>query len=207
MSSMSTMSKASLFSHASAAPPDVSREDFDAILDDFLENYEVVGRKYRPALGGTGLTGPEKLSVLRAAIEGGVGEREENRRRVLEVERMTRGKEKVERERVRGEEDEGEKWDVETILSASAVEVLSICLCAATYTNTENHPGMIRSRSAAEAKARAEARRVEQQAEESDSGSETEMEAPKVTVTRPKGEPSAERRERKAALKAERSVS
>jgi protein LTV1 len=120
-SQMSTMSKASLFSSASAAPPEVSREDFESIMDDFLENYEVVGRKYRPALGGTGLTGPEKLSVLRSAIEGEDEDREENRRRVLEVERATRGKEKIARERVKREEDEGDKWDVETILSECGV--------------------------------------------------------------------------------------
>jgi protein LTV1 len=203
-------------------------------MDDFLENYEVVGRKYRPALGGTGLTGPEKLSVLRSAIEGEDEDREENRRRVLEVERTTRGKEKIQRERVKREEDEGDKWDVETILSECGAASRSeaerrsvsdpLADISATYTNTENHPGMIRSRSAAQTKARAEARaRAEAEAEakaaaaaaaaaaaesdSSDSGSETERETPRVTVARPKGEAAEERRARKAAVKAERSVS
>lgn len=120
-SGISTSSRASIFSSTSAAPPLVSRDDFDAIMDDFLDNYEVVGNKYRQALGGTQLSGPEKLKVLRAAVESeedGIG-KEENRKRILEIERMGRGvrapRERM--ERVGREEDEGEKWDVETILS------------------------------------------------------------------------------------------
>ena len=117
MSGMSTSSRASLFSNASAAVPEVSREDFDAIMDDFLDNYEVVGRKYRPALGGNALTGPEKLQVLRSAIEGEGGERDANRELVLQIERLGRGekapKEKREKVKVGGDE---QKWDVETIL-------------------------------------------------------------------------------------------
>jgi protein LTV1 len=117
MSSMSTSSRASLYSNASAAPPEVSREDFDAIMDDFLENYEVVGRRLRPALGGTGLTGPEKLQVLRSAVEGEGEDRDANRELVLQIERLGRGqkapKEKREKVKVDGEEH---KWDVETIL-------------------------------------------------------------------------------------------
>ena len=129
MSGMSSMSRASLFSTSSAAPPLVSREDFDSIMDDFLDNYEVVGNKYRQALGGTQLTGPEKLRVLRAAVESeedGIG-KEENRKRILEIERLGRGvrapKEKM--GRVRREEDEGDKWDVETILSMCLFPVVS----------------------------------------------------------------------------------
>jgi protein LTV1 len=122
----SNISRASLFStrstQSSAVPPELSREDFESIMDDFLDNYEVVGRKYRPALGGAGLTGAEKLAVLRAAVEegeDGLG-KEENRRRILEIEKDNRGPAREIRERVRREEDEGDKWDVETILSELA---------------------------------------------------------------------------------------
>jgi hypothetical protein len=109
-------------SHASSIP-EVSREDFDNILDDFLEKYEVVGSKYRPALGGTGLTGVEKLAVLRAAVDDeveGLG-KEENTRRILEFERMERGVKapKERRERVKDEGNDEEKWDVESILCMS----------------------------------------------------------------------------------------
>lgn len=40
--------------------------------------------------------------------------------------------------------------------------------------------------------------------EDDDSGSETERETPKVTVARPKGETAEDRKQRKAAVKAER---
>jgi protein LTV1 len=125
MSGFSTTSKMSLFSSTSAAPPLVSREDFDAILDDFLDNFEVVGSKYRPALGTTRLSGPEKLEVLRNAVEGGAEGlgKEENRRRILEIERIGRGAGvgKIEKMmKIKREEDEGNKWDVETVLSKSS---------------------------------------------------------------------------------------
>lgn len=87
----------------------------------------MVGNKYQLSLGGTGLSGPEKLNVLRAAVfqgdgvegEDGLG-REENRRRILEIERLGRGVvRREEKERlplmdvVGGRED---KFDVETII-------------------------------------------------------------------------------------------
>lgn len=121
---MSSTSRVSLMSHASEVP-EVSREDFDNILDDFLDNYEVVGSKYRPALGGTNLTGVEKLKVLRMAIEDetdGLG-KDENRRRILEIERMGRGVKapKEKREKVKDEAKDEDKWDVESILCESSL--------------------------------------------------------------------------------------
>ena len=86
-------------------------------MDDFLDNYEVVGRRLRQSLGGTALTGVEKLRVLRAAVDDGdegIG-KEENRRRILELEKMGRG---IRREQAKVDvHQEGDKWDVETILS------------------------------------------------------------------------------------------
>ncbi|WWC92817.1 uncharacterized protein L201_007776 [Kwoniella dendrophila CBS 6074] len=211
-SNFSVSSRLSLASHASkapAGPPELSRDDFEEIMDDFLENYEIVGRRMRPALGGTGFTGAERFGVLRDAIDGEDNLREENRRRILQMEKEDREngrtREKVKREpKEKVEQPDEEKWDVQTILS--------------TYTNTENHPGMIRSRNAAQAKARAEklaaaaaaaqAEAASRQGEESesDSGSETEREAPKVTISRPKGELTDEKKARKAAVKAERAA-
>lgn len=105
---------------AGAGAPEVSREDFDAIMDDFLDNYEVVGRRMRESLGGTALSGPEKLRVLRSALEDGEEgpTREENRRRILDLERrlelgLKDDKEVLDRREVEPEKD---KWDVETIL-------------------------------------------------------------------------------------------
>ena len=221
-SGMSTSSRSSLFSNSSAAPPEVSREDFDAIMDDFLENFEVVGNRMQPALGGTGLTGAEKLRIIRSAVEGEGADRDANRELVLEIERLGRGKKapKEKKEKVK-EEGEEMKWDVETILcelGCTGVVKQKSSLTTATYTNTENHPAVIGTRSAAEKRRRAEerakaAQTIEEEAEEGedddedDSGSETETEAPKVTVARAKGESKEERKARKAAVKAERSVS
>ncbi|ORX37700.1 Low temperature viability protein-domain-containing protein [Kockovaella imperatae] len=196
-SMMSSTSKVSLFSSStSSAVPEVSRADFDAILDDFLENYEVVGKRLRPALGGTGLSGPEKLQVLRAAVEGEHGEeKEKNRKRVMEIERMGRGLHAFDdEEEDKVEETHAERWDVETILT--------------TYTNTENHPAVIRSKriAAPQPIATSIAPFPEEGSDDEDSGSETEREEPRVTVIRPKGESAEDRRARKAAVKAERSA-
>ncbi|WVQ78926.1 40S ribosomal protein S27 [Cryptococcus sp. DSM 104549] len=207
-SNFSVSSRMSLASHASRNPaPELSRDDFDAIMDDFLENYEVVGRRLRPALGATGMTGAEKLSVLRTAIED-EDLKEENRIRIKEIEREEMGRKRdrkrEEKERVVDDVPE-QKWDVETVLS--------------TYTNTENHPGLIRSRTAAQTKARAAAQAAaaetaaakqaeeEAQDDEDDSGSETEREGgPRVTIARKKGESADDKKARKAAVKAERSA-
>ncbi|OCF61977.1 40S ribosomal protein S27 [Kwoniella mangroviensis CBS 10435] len=208
-SSFSVSSRFSLASHAAKAaggPPEITRDDFEEIMDDFLENYEVVGRRMRPALGGTALTGTERFGVLRAAIDGEDDLRDENRRRILQIEQEDRengkAREKVKKEsKEKVEQPEAEKWDVQTILS--------------TYTNTENHPGMIRSRNAAQMKARAERQAAaaaaaevdgQEEGDATDSGSETERETPRVTVARPKGELAEEKKARKAAVKAERAA-
>jgi protein LTV1 len=100
--------------------PEISRDDFDAIMDDFLDNYEVVGRRMRESLGGTALSGPEKLRVLRSALEDGEEGpgREENRRRIFDLERrLETGEYKDIKESIPRREVEPEaKWDVETIL-------------------------------------------------------------------------------------------
>lgn len=46
----------------------VSREDFEAIMDDFLDNYEVVGKKMVPVMPGE--SSAEKLDSMRKALVG-----------------------------------------------------------------------------------------------------------------------------------------
>ncbi len=74
---ISNFSHASRASHASrlftgsqAGGDDVeiSREDFENIMDDFLDNYEVVGNRMVPTLGGE--TGADKLEIMRKALVG-----------------------------------------------------------------------------------------------------------------------------------------
>ena len=97
----------------------------------------------------------------------------------------------------------------------------SLMAFAATYSNTENHPATIRLRSAAQKKERAEAEAARhatvpppaaklpddgEGGEDGSSGSETEREGPRITIARPKGESTEERRARKSAVKADRAV-
>lgn len=121
-STLSTISRASLYTSPSTAPPEISRDDFDAIMDDFLDNHEVVGRRLRQSLGGNALSGVEKLRVLRAAIDDsdqGLG-KAENRKRILEIEKLGRGLKRNEGEVQVHVDEDREKWDVETILSGSS---------------------------------------------------------------------------------------
>jgi protein LTV1 len=43
-----------------------SREDFDAMMDEFLDNYEIIGRKLKPVLAGE--TATDKLNTIRRAL-------------------------------------------------------------------------------------------------------------------------------------------
>lgn len=124
-SNMSTMSRVSFLrgdEPTGAGPtPEISRDDFDSIMDDFLDNYEVVGNRMRESLGATNLTGPEKLRVLRSALEDGEQgpSQEENRKRIFELERrIEEGTYKEEQDALERTQVEQPKdqWDVETIL-------------------------------------------------------------------------------------------
>ncbi|WFD18156.1 Protein ltv1 [Malassezia caprae] len=46
----------------------LTREDLDAILDDFLEHHEVIAGQLKPTLGDRSTTADEKLSMLREAL-------------------------------------------------------------------------------------------------------------------------------------------
>lgn len=43
-----------------------SREDFESMMDEFLNDYEILGRKLKPKLAGD--TGAEKLDTIRRAM-------------------------------------------------------------------------------------------------------------------------------------------
>jgi protein LTV1 len=95
-----------------------SREDFKSMVNDFLNDFEIVGRRMKPKLEGE--SGPEKLDALRRAM--GQDER---------VRIPNDGNEDDDDDDLfSSEEDKKDKWDCETILS--------------TYTNLENHPRLIR---------------------------------------------------------------
>ena len=93
-----------LDSDSSDSTPELtSREDFEALMDDFLLNYDVSGGKMKPSLQGSG---SEKLQSLRLAM--GRDERvmvDQQERDDGDIDSMIEGKGKRER------------WDVETVLS------------------------------------------------------------------------------------------
>ena len=119
----------------------ISREDFDSIMDEFLNDYEVLGGKVRPSLGGTHATPAEKLDLVRKAL-GEAKLRDEND----EDDDYEAGMPEV---RIIG--SNREKWDVQTILCEfrreflGPAERLTVLLddLSATRTNMENHPRTI----------------------------------------------------------------
>ncbi|KAG0273686.1 hypothetical protein BGZ95_010508 [Linnemannia exigua] len=110
------------------------RKDFDSILDDFLDKFEIVGSKMVPRLEGA--TSENKLSTIRNALL--VDEGEEERSLATTVGGTRRPKKNLDDDmatelqtdfRSRAERMR-DNWDVQTILS--------------TYSNLDNHPGMIK---------------------------------------------------------------
>ncbi|KAI0049300.1 Low temperature viability protein [Auriscalpium vulgare] len=98
-----------------------SREDFDSLMDDFLDNYEILGGKMKPSLHGTG---PEKLQALRVAMG--------QDKRVKEKDSDESEDDDEDIYAALEREDKRDRWDVETVLT--------------THTNLENHPRLIRAR-------------------------------------------------------------
>ncbi|THH02351.1 hypothetical protein EW026_g503 [Hermanssonia centrifuga] len=168
-----------------------SREDFDDMMNEFLDNYEILGGKMRPILAGE--TAVDKLDTFRKAL----------------------GEAKI---RDQGEDSEDEilmptdideakdRWDCETILT--------------TYSNLENHPRLIRARQirpvpkiqldpktglpivdGEKLPTRASKAREVESITEVD---EDENHSTHVTITRPRDESKEEKRARKQAVKVER---
>lgn len=82
-----------------------SREDFDSMMDEFLDKYEILGGKMKPSLPGTGA---EKLETLRTALGQG---------RVREAGSDDSGIEEDDIFAGWAKDDKKERWDVETVLS------------------------------------------------------------------------------------------
>ncbi|KAH9044622.1 LTV-domain-containing protein [Lactarius pseudohatsudake] len=156
-----------------------SREDFEALMDDFLRNYEVSGGKMKLSLQGSG---PEKLQSLRLAMG-----RDE---RVL-VDSSDQ-QERVDSDINSTIEEKGKRgrWDVETVLT--------------TYTNLENHPRLIK---ACEAQKGPRIRLDPKTGFPLKRNvSQSKAPNPSVTTRRPRGESAEEKKERKHAVKAARQV-
>ncbi|GJE86246.1 LTV domain-containing protein [Phanerochaete sordida] len=171
-----------------------SREDFNDMMNEFLENYEILGGKMRPVLAGD--TPTEKLDTLRKALgeakirDDADSESDEDILMPVDI------------------DEEKDRWDCETILS--------------TYSNLENHPRLISARKAKSVpkieldpktglpivdgqkySARPAKSRHIDTIEEDDEDDEDDRPA-RVTVTRSKDESKEEKKARKQAVKAEK---
>ncbi|KAG0347720.1 hypothetical protein BG004_007131 [Podila humilis] len=194
------------------------RKDFDSILDDFLDKFEIVGSKMVPRLEGA--TSENKLTTIRNAmlvddedeeksIATTVGGTKHRKKKDEEVPEEIQTDFRSRAERMR------DNWDVQTILS--------------TYSNLDNHPGMIkeqnrkrihidpktgmpvvteklskkalqRRKEEEEAAAAAEAGSDEEDEEEFDDEEEPEN----LGAKRNKAETKEEKKARKEAIKAEK---
>lgn len=186
------------------------RADFDSILDDFLDKYEIVGRKMKPKLEGD--TSGEKLDTLRQSL-GAIRLSNEDvedkpKSRKEEVDRVDIWERPVKQR---------ETWDCQTVLS--------------TYSNLENHPAMISDRGKPKKKIvinpktgmpslveqepkkpkhqpiqEEEAHDDEEDNEEDEVEEEEEIEPVNLGVARSKKESKDEKKARKAAVKEAKKV-
>ncbi|OBZ86766.1 Protein LTV1 [Choanephora cucurbitarum] len=98
------------------------RADFEAILDDFLDKYEIVGRKMQPKMDGE--SSAAKLDTVRQGLV--------KPEVVPELERVRLTQAVLEPKLERPVQKQRETWDVQTVIS--------------TYSNLENHPSLISDR-------------------------------------------------------------
>ncbi|MBW0494434.1 hypothetical protein O181_034149 [Austropuccinia psidii MF-1] len=115
------------------ATPAHIRQDFDDIMDDFLNRFEVLGGKMKPRLAGE--TPSEKLKTMRSELLA-PQRADELERQLIKEKILSRMKqdEKVQSkpgfDTIQYQEDEPrDRWDCQTILS--------------TYSNLENHPRIV----------------------------------------------------------------
>ena len=197
-----------------------ARDDFAAMMNEFLEEYEILGGKMKPRLeGGTNI---EKLDTVRRAL-GPVTIRDYDEKDDGDIPIP------VDIDNVK------DTWDCETILSGFFCLGIPPCGSfvhfAATYSNLENHPRLIRVRDAkAVPKIRldpktglptamdpAPRKKLENLSEEDGDDEDRRRlfgsvqftptdvrSAVKVTIARPKGESKEDKKARKNSVKEER---
>jgi hypothetical protein len=99
-----------------------SREDFGSMVNEFLNDFEIVGRKMKPKLEGE--SGPEKLDVLRRAM--GQDER-------VRISNDGNEEDDIDDLISSDEEDKKDRWDCETILCVSLFSVLLFKIIIASF--------------------------------------------------------------------------
>lgn len=91
-----------------------SRADFDSMMNEFLNDYEILGRKMKPKLAGE--TGFDKLDTLRRAMG-----QDERVRISIGEEDDTPGDDSLLPVQI----DDKDRWDCETILSKSLIHAFT----------------------------------------------------------------------------------
>ncbi|KAF9075020.1 Low temperature viability protein-domain-containing protein [Rhodocollybia butyracea] len=180
-----------------------SRDDFTSMMDEFLNDYEILGRKLKPKL--VGETGAEKLDTLRRAMG-----QDERIRASLNHEDEDEDNDDNEFLRM-DEEKKKDRWDCETVLT--------------TYSNLENHPRLIRARDSKPVpkihldtktglpivdslkptlKPKKDHTSYANDSDDSPyEDRESHVDEPQETITRPRGEDPQSKKARKAAVKAQ----
>ncbi|KLO20785.1 Low temperature viability protein [Schizopora paradoxa] len=169
-----------------------SSEHFNAIMDDFLDNYEILGRKMLPVMPGE--TPIEKLGTLRQTMK--------DHSVPIQINAFDDEDPDDPEEMFDLSNDKADKWDCETIIS--------------TYSNLENHPKIIRASKVKDVKKiildpktglpsitsdikGKKPRTLERVVEETD-----DDQSRRVTVTRSKDESKEDKKARKQAVKEKR---
>ncbi|KAF5384949.1 hypothetical protein D9615_001147 [Tricholomella constricta] len=178
-----------------------SREDFESMMDEFLNDYEILGRKMKLKLAGE--TGAEKLDTIRRAMG------QDERVRIGNLEDSEDDDDILMPLDV---DDKKDRWDCETILT--------------TYSNLENHPRLLRARDpkpiakihldpktgfptmvnpVEKTQLKSKSTRGHSSFQESDDDSDYDTDTPaRQTIARPRDESKEDKKARKAAVKAER---
>ncbi|VDB86918.1 unnamed protein product [Peniophora sp. CBMAI 1063] len=177
-----------------------TREDFESMMNEFLDKFDVAGGKMKPVLEGDSTS---KLDQIRTAMGRDERQKEDSDESDEDDEEAIYA--------MLEKEDKGERWDVESVLT--------------THTNLENHPRLIRARTSQPVpkitldprtglpivtpptSAPTKRQRQPRAPSPPSSDTETETDHPKhQTVTRLKNESKEDKKARKAAVKEQKSA-
>ncbi|KAI9250195.1 Low temperature viability protein-domain-containing protein [Phascolomyces articulosus] len=118
------------------------RADFESILDDFLDNYEIVGKKMQPKLDGE--SGQQKLDTIREALAAThlTDDHKKNQEDDNESVDTVTARSALKKAHRQHETEHLELWE-RPLKKREAWDCQSVL---STYTNLENHPHMISDR-------------------------------------------------------------
>ncbi|KAJ1665000.1 Protein ltv1 [Coemansia sp. RSA 1813] len=181
------------------AKPISTRPDFESVLNEFLDDYELTGKRMQVKVEGT--TGAGKLNTFRSAMLDESMTEEESRKKLLET-----GKRQIEESNAKTKEMEEAEldelfkekkrtpWDCQTILT--------------TYSNLDNHPAMIYEQRKPQIRVSrksgfpvvASKDNEQDKADDSNDDEAEEIEKENKGKARQKGETAEEKRERKKKI-------